>query len=81
MGSPIEGTQAADPYGRQPFENAALDNVDKLNALQPHHYASPDKMSLLAKEVGLLGVVRWKPRLVPLYPLPSPPLPSPPPGL
>ncbi|OAA55523.1 hypothetical protein SPI_08207 [Niveomyces insectorum RCEF 264] len=65
MGSPAAGSnqEALDPYGREPFSHPALDNVDKLNALQPHHFANPDKISQLAKEVGLPGVVRWKPRM------------------
>lgn len=53
----------ADPYGREPFSHPALDNVDKLTTAQPHHYASPEKLSRLARDVGLAAVVRWKPRM------------------
>ncbi|CAK7203883.1 hypothetical protein SEUCBS139899_006633 [Sporothrix eucalyptigena] len=53
----------ADPFGRTPFSHPALDNVDKLSVVQPHMYASPERLSALAREVGLPAVVRWKPRM------------------
>ncbi|KIH92400.1 RNase III domain protein [Sporothrix brasiliensis 5110] len=53
----------ADPYGREPFSHPALDNVDKLSTAQPHDYATPAKLTMLARDVGLPGVVRWKPRM------------------
>ena len=56
-------SHAADPLGRTPFTHPALDNVDKLQVVQPHHYASPERLSALSREVGLAGVVRWKPRM------------------
>ncbi|CAK7225393.1 hypothetical protein SBRCBS47491_005874 [Sporothrix bragantina] len=52
-----------DVHGRTPFEHPALENVDKLQAVQPHHYASPERLSALSREVGLPSVVRWKPRM------------------
>ncbi|CAK7270192.1 hypothetical protein SEPCBS57363_003980 [Sporothrix epigloea] len=54
---------AKDVHGRTAFAHPALENVDKLNHVQPHHYASPERLSTLAREVGLAGVVRWKPRM------------------
>ncbi|CAK7274752.1 hypothetical protein SEPCBS119000_006333 [Sporothrix epigloea] len=52
-----------DVHGRTPFSHPALDNVDKLHFIQPHHYAAPERLSALSREVGLAGVVRWKPRM------------------
>jgi len=66
MVSPIDPTQKPieDSHGRQPFEHLALTNVDKLNTHQPQELISITKVAKLAHEVGMMGVVRWKPRLV-----------------
>lgn len=53
-----------DPHGRVPFEHPALTNVDKLSTRQPQDLIKKEKMARLAVDVGLPGVVRWKPRLV-----------------
>lgn len=55
---------AQDPFGREPFQHSALANVDKLNLRQPQEVASKEKLAKLAMEVGLLEVVRWKPKMV-----------------
>ncbi|KAK0638513.1 ribonuclease-III-like-domain-containing protein [Cercophora newfieldiana] len=52
-----------DKFGRQPFQHPALANVDKLNAKQPQDIVHKDKLTKLAREVGLSQVIRWKPRL------------------
>ncbi|KAL1902437.1 hypothetical protein Sste5346_001418 [Sporothrix stenoceras] len=63
-GNPERVAEAlADPYGREPFSHPALDNVDKLTTAQPHHYASPEKLTMLARDIKLPSVVRWKPRM------------------
>jgi len=53
----------ADKYGREPYHHPALANVDKLSAKQPQEIVHKDKLSKLAREVGLPQVIRWKPRL------------------
>lgn len=63
MAGPAGPAAAADVYGRTPFSHPSLDNVDKLIAVQPHQYASPARLTALAREVGLNEVVRWKPRM------------------
>lgn len=67
MGKPLssipENDNQNDPYGREAFSHPALDCVDKLNTVQPHQFATPAKLTALAREVDLPGVVRWKPRM------------------
>ncbi len=53
-----------DQFGREPFQNSALANVDKLHARQPQEVASREKLAKLAMDVGLGEVTRWKPRMV-----------------
>jgi len=65
--TPVESLPAAqnlDKYGRVPFKHPALTNVDKLNVKQPQDIIHKDKLSKLAREIGLPQVIRWKPRLV-----------------
>ena len=57
-------TQNPDHYGRTPFSHPALEMVDRLDVRQPSEIAEPKRMALLAKDVGLSSVMRWKPRLV-----------------
>ncbi|SPN98945.1 related to RNase III domain protein [Cephalotrichum gorgonifer] len=52
-----------DPHGRQPFQHPALAGLDHLVEKQPHDVISREKMHKVALEVGLLKVLRWKPRL------------------
>ncbi|CAK7216833.1 hypothetical protein SCUCBS95973_002942 [Sporothrix curviconia] len=63
MASPAVPAHPADVHGRTPFSHPALDNVDKLAAVRPHHFASPERLAALSSEVGLADVVRWKPRM------------------
>lgn len=53
-----------DSFGREPFQDPALANVDKLNVKQPMDVVSKDKLAKLAIDVGLPEVTRWKPRMV-----------------
>lgn len=57
-------TQSPDPYGRTPFEHAALANVDKLTVRQPRDIVTPDRIGRFCADVGLSEVMRWKPRMV-----------------
>ncbi len=62
--SSAQGSPIPDPFGREPFQHSALDNVDKLNARQPQGVASKERLAKLAIDVGLAEVTRWKPRMV-----------------
>ncbi|EPE02871.1 rnase iii domain-containing protein [Ophiostoma piceae UAMH 11346] len=62
-GSAPQSTQNTDHYGRTPFSHPALEMVDRLDARQPSEIAEPKRMAVLAKDVGLSSVMRWKPRL------------------
>jgi large subunit ribosomal protein L15 len=55
---------AQDEFGREPFQHPALANVDKLQARQPRDIVSKEKLAKLALDVGMLEVVRWKPKMV-----------------
>ncbi len=67
----LSKANSSDRYGRTPFTNPTLDQVDRLDSLRPHMIVHPKKMLRLADEVGLTEAVRWTPRLVsrPLFPL------------
>lgn len=54
----------ADPHGRTPFRHPALNRTDNFIATQPAELMDKRKIAKLAMEVGILGVMRWKPRLV-----------------
>ncbi|KAK4153665.1 ribonuclease-III-like-domain-containing protein [Chaetomidium leptoderma] len=56
--SPIQ-----DQFGREPFQNSALANIDKLSTRQPQDIASKEKLAKLAMDVGLPEVTRWKPKM------------------
>ena len=62
--SPTAAESSPDPYGRTPFEHPALGNVDKLISQQPQKIVDKDRIYKLGQEIGLLNVMRWKPRLV-----------------
>ncbi len=49
---------------RQPFQHEALQSLDNLNVESPKEVIAKDKLYALAVEVGMLKVLRWKPRLV-----------------
>ncbi|KAF4978684.1 hypothetical protein FZEAL_4978 [Fusarium zealandicum] len=61
---PIPGSRVADNFNRQPFEHPQLQSLDNLTMEGPRDIAGKDKLSRLASEVGMIDVVRWKPRLV-----------------
>ncbi|KAK4215082.1 ribonuclease 3 [Rhypophila decipiens] len=52
-----------DAHGREPYQHPALANVDKLNVRLPRDIIEKDKVAKLALEAGMLGVIRWKPRM------------------
>lgn len=61
---PIKGAAVTDEFDRQPFEHPQLQSIDNLNVEGPKDIAGKDKLFKLGLEVGLIDVVRWKPRLV-----------------
>ncbi|KAH0497894.1 hypothetical protein TgHK011_005176 [Trichoderma gracile] len=60
---PLAGSILADQFDRQPLDDAQLLAVDNLNVMGPRDVMGKDKLYQLANKVGLLEVVRWKPRL------------------
>lgn len=49
---------------RQPFQHSQLQPVDNLNVRGPKDIAGKDQLFALGQRIGLLKVLRWKPRLV-----------------
>lgn len=72
--APMEGARVEDEFSaqRQPFEHEQLLPVDNLSVENPRAVSSKDKLYSLAAEVGMLKVLRWKPRLVCLSAAPTP---------
>lgn len=62
--APLEGAREHDEFNRQPFENESLLSVDNLNVVGPQEIASRESLQALADSVGLMDVMRWKPRMV-----------------
>ncbi|KOS17215.1 54S ribosomal protein L15 [Escovopsis weberi] len=60
---PQEGSMVPDQFDRTPVENQQLLSVDNLNIQGPKDVIAKEKLFSLADKVGLLDVVRWKPRL------------------
>lgn len=60
----ITGAKVADEFNRQPFTHPQLDSIDNLTIEGPRDIVGKEKLYDLAIEVGLIDVVRWKPRLV-----------------
>ncbi|POR39767.1 Uncharacterized protein TPAR_00053 [Tolypocladium paradoxum] len=60
---PQEGSRMADEFGRAPFEHEQLASVDNLAVQGPRDVVGKEKLYALATNVGMLDVVRWKPRL------------------
>lgn len=60
---PLAGSILPDQFDRQPLNDAQLLAVDNLNVMGPRDVMGKDKLYQLANKVGLLEVVRWKPRL------------------
>lgn len=58
----------ADPYGREPFSHPSLNGINNLAETQPKDIVHLQAMHKVALEVGMMKVVRWKPRLVSTYP-------------
>ncbi|KAK3324901.1 ribonuclease-III-like-domain-containing protein [Apodospora peruviana] len=58
-----QGELITDRYNREPFDHPAMANVDKLAFRQPRDLIHKDRVAKLALEVGMMRVVRWKPRL------------------
>lgn len=61
---PLKGAVQADEFDRTPFEHPQLLSIDNLNVEGPKDIAGKEKLYALALEVGLIDVVRWKPRMV-----------------
>lgn len=58
------GAKQVDEYDRQPFEHEQLAGVDNLSVYDPREVAGKERLYSLAQNVGLMSVMRWKPRLV-----------------
>ncbi|KAM0421543.1 hypothetical protein ACHAPT_010717 [Fusarium lateritium] len=61
---PIPGSIVPDEFERTPFEHPQLQSLDNLTMEGPRDVAGKDKLYSLGAQVGLIDVVRWKPRLV-----------------
>ncbi|KAF4451479.1 hypothetical protein F53441_5571 [Fusarium austroafricanum] len=61
---PIRAPNTDDGFERLPFPHPSLLSVDNLSVKGPKQIAGKEKLSGLAAEVGLIDVVRWKPRKV-----------------
>lgn len=61
---PLDGSIFPDQFDRRPLEDGQLLAVDNLNVMGPRDMIGKDKLYQLANNVGLMDVVRWKPRLV-----------------
>lgn len=58
------GAKVPDQFDRTPFSHKQLDSIDNLNAQGPNSLIGKDQLYKLAKSVGMLNVLRWKPRRV-----------------
>lgn len=61
---PMGAPKIDDGFEREPFMHPNLQSVDNLSVAGPKDIAGKDNLSGLAAEVGLIDVVRWKPRKV-----------------
>ncbi|KAG5979469.1 hypothetical protein E4U55_005142 [Claviceps digitariae] len=62
--APLQGSRQVDQdLVRQPFEHEQLAAVDNLNVQNPKDVVGKEKLYALAARIGLMDVVRWKPRL------------------
>lgn len=59
-----EAKVANDAFDRKPFEHPQLASIDNLAVEGPKDMAGKEKLYQLGIDVGLIDVVRWKPRLV-----------------
>lgn len=53
-----------DGFEREPFLHPSLQSVDNLSHIGAKDIAGKTNLSTLAADVGLIDVVRWKPRKV-----------------
>lgn len=53
-----------DPHGREPFEHPDLVKLDNFVSMPLGSGLSLDAVASLASQVGLVQVLRWKPRMV-----------------
>ncbi|KHN94944.1 Ribonuclease III [Metarhizium album ARSEF 1941] len=60
---PLRGSRQADEFDRAPFEHEQLAPVDNLSVEGPKDVVGKEKLYALASDVGVLAVLRWKPRL------------------
>ncbi|KAG6002387.1 hypothetical protein E4U21_003147 [Claviceps maximensis] len=63
--APLQGSRQKDEHDafREPFEHEQLAAVDNLNVQNPKDVVGKEKLYELATRIGLMDVVRWKPRL------------------
>ncbi|QPH04072.1 hypothetical protein C2857_000718 [Epichloe festucae Fl1] len=62
--APLKGSRQTDSLGREkPFEHEQPASVDNLNVESPKDLVGKEKLFDFAFSMGLLDVVRWKPRL------------------
>lgn len=61
---PAAAAKISDQFDRQAFAHEQLDPVDNLNLEGPNDLVGKDQLYKLAKSVGMLNVLRWKPRRV-----------------
>ena len=65
VGRPLmDGARWGDEWDRTPFEHEQLQSVDNLLVRPPKQIISISKLHALASAVGLVDVMRWKPRQV-----------------
>ncbi|KAM4066349.1 ribonuclease-III-like domain-containing protein [Hirsutella rhossiliensis] len=60
---PLAKQTAPDANAKLPTQQSRLDAVDNLSHTGPKDLASVDKLYKLATKMGILSVMRWKPRL------------------
>lgn len=61
---PAAAAKIPDEFDRQAFLHDQLEPVDNLNVEGPNDLIGKDQLYKLAKSVGMLNVLRWKPRRV-----------------
>lgn len=62
--SPLQGSRQVDEFDREPFTHEQLASLDNLSVEGPKDIVGKEKLYSLATDVGMLDVMRWKPRLV-----------------
>lgn len=59
-----ERLKTKDAYGRYPFLDPALEGIGNVSIYQKEQVLDERRLAQLAERIGLLEVVRWKPRQV-----------------